>query len=276
MEWAWAKTLIHHGFKVLEGLGLVGRVEGLLVPVIGEALGEFVPGLAAVLLAQVGVHAQVLVVVAALEVLMEDDHAVDLVAHVGLEDLGGDFRVIRHRDQFAHVVEEGGDDDLFVGAVTLGPRRGLQGVLHLINGEAVSDRAQALHHVEDRRATRGWASMVLSTISIHCSRVETSMLGKELTVQYYPATLFGLATDAGKHLGRGVLAIGLAVEFRARRGVCSTRSTRAEMAFNISRSSGGGGKYSSSTMTDLTVTPSLGLRTLKTSLTSDSAPTRRR
>ena len=32
--------------------------------------------------------------------------------------------------------------------------------------------------------------MVLSTISIHCSRVETSMLGKELTLQYYPATLF--------------------------------------------------------------------------------------
>ena len=81
-------------------------------------------------------------VVAALEVLVDPDHLVDLGAHVGLEDGGGDLGVVGHTDRLADVVAQGGDDDLGIGARPLGPGRRLDRVLQLIHGEAVGDGLQ--------------------------------------------------------------------------------------------------------------------------------------
>src|SRR5271166_2572862 len=74
-----AEDLAHHGLEVLERLGRVVRVEADLVPVVGESLGQPVPGLALILAAGLGVHVEVLVVVAPLEVLVGPDHLEHLV-----------------------------------------------------------------------------------------------------------------------------------------------------------------------------------------------------
>src|ERR1700722_6174706 len=235
----------HHGLKVLERLGVVLRVEGLLVVLISEAFGEVVPRLATMLLAQVGIHTEVFVVVAALEVLMERDHAVDLVAHVGLQDLSRDFGMVGYGDQLADVVQQRGDDDLLIRAIALGSGGGLEGVLHLIDRKAVADIAQSLDHREDLAGDTGL-------------RLDRALndLGPLLT---------GRDVHARKRCHRSILPGGLyfyrlsaerpsaAVKSRSacpsnveRSGVCNTRSTTAEMAFSISRNSGGGGKYSSS------------------------------
>ena len=65
---------------------------------------------------RVRVATEVVVVVPALEVLVHEDHLVDLVAHVGLEDLGGDARMVRHGDRLADVVTQRGNDDFLVGS----------------------------------------------------------------------------------------------------------------------------------------------------------------
>src|SRR5438445_4019720 len=110
------EDLVDEGLEMLERLGVVVGVERELVPLVGEAGGEVEPGLAAVLLPGVGVAAEVLVVVTALEVLVGEDHRVDLLAHVRLQDLGADRRMVGHGDRLADVVAERGDDDLGVGA----------------------------------------------------------------------------------------------------------------------------------------------------------------
>ena len=64
------EDLADQGLEVRERLGGVVGVEAGLVPLVGELLGQGVPGLALVLVPGVGVLAQVLVVVPALEVLV--------------------------------------------------------------------------------------------------------------------------------------------------------------------------------------------------------------
>ena len=109
----------------------------------------------AVLLAGVRVAAEVVVVVRALEVLVDEDHLVDLGPHVGLEDGGGDLRVAGHADRLADVVAEAGDHDLVVGAVALGPGGRLQAVGELVGGEAVGDVAEGPEHVRAPARRRG-------------------------------------------------------------------------------------------------------------------------
>ena len=65
---------------------------------------------------RVGIAAEVVVVVPPLEVLVGADHPVDLLTHVGLEDLGGDGGVVGHGDGLADVVAKRCDDNLAVGA----------------------------------------------------------------------------------------------------------------------------------------------------------------
>ncbi len=52
------KDLAHHGLKVLERLRRVARVKGVLIPFVGEGLGQVKPGFAPILLASVGVLAR--------------------------------------------------------------------------------------------------------------------------------------------------------------------------------------------------------------------------
>ena len=135
------------------------------------------------LLAGVGVAAEVVVVVRALEVLVHEDHLVDLGPHVGLEDRGGDLRVAGHADRLADVVAEARDDHLVVGAVALGARGGLQAVGELVGGEAVGDVARASAACPSTRsATRAWFCAVSAPMTAHCSAVDSSMLRKLVTV----------------------------------------------------------------------------------------------
>src|ERR1700736_4850299 len=74
------EDLLDQRLEVVEGERVVARVEGGLVELVGEALTQGEPGLPAVLLPGFGVGAEVLVVVATLEVLMGSDHVVQLLA----------------------------------------------------------------------------------------------------------------------------------------------------------------------------------------------------
>ncbi len=135
-------------FEVLQRERVVVRVERDLVPLVGELLGEHVPLTARVLLARVRVHAEVLVVVAALEVLVHLDGPVDLGTHVRAQDLGRDTRVVHHADGLADVVTQRGHDQLVVGARALGERRRLARVRELVDGEAVGDLLEAAQEHE--------------------------------------------------------------------------------------------------------------------------------
>ena len=68
-----AEELAEAGLEVLERERVVVGVEGGLVPLVGEASGELVRRVPLVLGAGVGVAAEVVVVVPALEVLVHQD-----------------------------------------------------------------------------------------------------------------------------------------------------------------------------------------------------------
>src|SRR5262245_35977134 len=89
---------------MLEWQRVVVGVERGLVPLVGEALGELVRGVAPVLVPGVRIAAEVMVVVPALEVRVHLDHPVDVVAHVRLEHLGRDRGMVRHADGLARGV----------------------------------------------------------------------------------------------------------------------------------------------------------------------------
>ena len=145
-----SKTARDACLEVLEGERVVGGIEGLLVPLVGEALGEGVRLVTLVLITRVRIAAEVRVVVTALEVLVHFDHPVHLVAHVRPQDLGGDARVVGHADRLADVVTQRGDHHLVVGAGPLGHGGGLQRVRELIDGEPVGDVGEAAQHAEHR------------------------------------------------------------------------------------------------------------------------------
>ena len=96
----------------------------------------------AVVVAQVGVHAEVVVVVPALEVLVVEDGGDHLRPHVGAQDLRGDARVVGHRHRLADVVAERGHHQFVVRSRPLGPGGRLEAVGQLVHGEAVDDVGQ--------------------------------------------------------------------------------------------------------------------------------------
>ena len=96
----------------------------------------------------VGVAAEVLVVVPALEVLVDPDHLVDLGPHVGPDHLGGDGRVVGHADGLAHVVQQRGEHHLVVGTGALGHGGRLEAVGELVGGEAVGDVGEGAQQLE--------------------------------------------------------------------------------------------------------------------------------
>ena len=150
-------------------------VEGDLVPLVGELLGEREPRFAAVLLAGVGIATEVVVVVPPLEVLVRADHVVHLGAHVGRQDLGGDLRVVRDAHGLADVVAQRRDHHLVVGARAFGEGRRLEAVRELIDREAVGDAASDRSIASTVSATRPWCSNVSLPICSHCSAVDSSM-----------------------------------------------------------------------------------------------------
>ena len=93
------------------GLG----IERDLVPVVGKLRREIEPRLTLVARPGVGVAAEVLVIVAALEILVGANHVVHVLAHVGLDDRSRDLRMVRHAHRLADVVQQGGEHHLFVG-----------------------------------------------------------------------------------------------------------------------------------------------------------------
>src|SRR5829696_9955396 len=104
----------------LEGEGGVVGVERGLVPLVREPLGQRVGRVVPVAVPPGGVLAEVGVVMAALEVLVDEHHPGDLLAHVGGEEGGGDGGVVRLADGLADVVAQGGDHEVVVGAGALG------------------------------------------------------------------------------------------------------------------------------------------------------------
>ena len=117
--------------------------------------------LADVLVPRVGVLAEVLVVVLALEVLVGPDHLVGLAADVGPEDLRRDHRVVHHRNGLADVVAQRRHDDLVAGAGLLGAGGGLERVDELVDLEAVGDLLEGGQHLED---AVGHAGLVLDRL----------------------------------------------------------------------------------------------------------------
>ena len=86
---------------------------------------------------------------ASLEVLVGDDHLVHLVAHVRLQDLGRDPRMVRDADGLPDVVTERRNHHLVIRAGSFGERRRLERVGELIDREAVGDVGQRAQHLED-------------------------------------------------------------------------------------------------------------------------------
>ena len=102
-----------------------------------------------VLVPLVGALAEVLVVVPTLEVLVELDGVVHVLADVGPDHLGRDGRVVEHADDLADVVAQRPEHHLVVGTGPLGQGRRLQAVRELVGGEPVGDVAQLPQHGEE-------------------------------------------------------------------------------------------------------------------------------
>ena len=113
-------------FEVLEGGGGVVGIEGNLIPRIGEALGQLIPGLVAILIAYVRILANVLVVMPPLEVLMCANDPVQIFSNIRTENLCRDRPVVCDRDGLSHGVAQRGDDELRVRPRALRPRRRLE------------------------------------------------------------------------------------------------------------------------------------------------------
>ena len=155
-------------------VGIIG-VEAVLVPLVGEPLGQLEPRLVAVAIAHVGVHVEVVVVVPPLKVLVGGYDRCHLRSHVGPEDFGRDLRMVGDAHRLADVVTQGGHHHLIVGAGPLGPGCRLQAVGELVDGEAVhqSDRDSSIRRT--RSATWLWWLMTSVPMTIQSSRVDTSM-----------------------------------------------------------------------------------------------------
>jgi hypothetical protein len=89
-----------------------------------------------VLQAHHGVEADAGEIVDALEVLVDIDDPIGLLAEPGPDHFRGDRRVVGVRDGVPDIVDEGGDDDVQRGAIAFGPGSSLEGMLQLIHGWA--------------------------------------------------------------------------------------------------------------------------------------------
>ena len=85
-KFCFGKYRAYSVFKMLKRQCVVVWVKRFLIPFVGKLLGQFECRMADVLVPSIAVAAEVVVVVRPLEVLVHEDHLVDLGPHVGLED----------------------------------------------------------------------------------------------------------------------------------------------------------------------------------------------
>ena len=109
-----AKTRRTIGSKNSSGSARMSRIEGGVVVQLDEARRALEVRMAAELLAHVPIDADVLEEVVALEDAVLLHHPVVRLGHEGLEDRGGDLRVIPRPQQVADVVQQRAHDVLLV------------------------------------------------------------------------------------------------------------------------------------------------------------------
>src|ERR1700733_12955410 len=264
--------------------GVVG-IEAVLIPFISEALGVGEPGLVPVPVALVGVEPEVVVVVPPLKVLVGHDHCGDGRVHVGAEHLRRDSGMVGHRGGLTDVVAQGGDDPFVVRSRFLGPGGCLQAVGQLVDGEPVGHLSQGLEESQD---AFGHSALIVHRFltddrpllgggDVHgwkagCARHIHSFAphrGLRRTLRPVgsrrPQTARSRRTSAAAVV-RSSERIGPVSDS----GETDRNETVAARPFRRSRSSGGGGKYSSSTVTGMTSTPNSGASRSTTAWTRDS------
>src|SRR6266851_31406 len=87
------------------------------------------------------------IVVALEDVMVLDDPPV-LLAHVGAQDRGSEFRVILRRQHVADIVQQGADNSFGVGSIAQAARRRLQRVSITVNSGS-----QRIFILEQRKLT---------------------------------------------------------------------------------------------------------------------------
>ena len=152
----------HLRLEAVQRIDVEGRIEGGCVPVVDQLLGEGIPALALEPLAPLGILAEMLEIIAALEFLVPVDCVVDVLAYIRLEHFGGDRAVIGDREELAEIVAERRHDLLVACPGTAGEGAGHQRVGKLVGGEADFDRLQPGEAVHD--LARGHALLVLAML----------------------------------------------------------------------------------------------------------------
>ena len=156
----------------------------------------------------------------------------------------------------ADVVAERGDDHLVVGAGPLGQGGGLQAVGELVDGEPVGDVGQRRRAWRGPRRPRGAGCCIVSApITAHCSAVDSSMRVKlsschQSAVSDRPDAAAGVSRQPAS-TSAATAARSFEPPARSGTGLAEAGTWRAtsRLAASRSRSSRGGGKYSSSSVT---------------------------
>src|SRR5215472_3177280 len=138
-----------HGLEGREGHGVVIRIEGVLVPFLAEGGRPLEHRMAAVALAFVAVHPDMVIVVVALEHRVVLDQPVIVRGDIGPQDGGAELGMVFRRQGVADIVEEGADHRLLIGAVTEGPACRLQRMLVAVDLVADLVARQAIQHTDD-------------------------------------------------------------------------------------------------------------------------------
>jgi NAD(P)-dependent dehydrogenase (short-subunit alcohol dehydrogenase family) len=166
------EDVVHEGREVLDRQRRIVGVTRREIPLVDESLGEPVRGAEDVL-----VPRSPTVPVAELdggEVLMHAHHRHDLGAHRAGQQVGGDTIVSLRCERLAHVVKEGSDHQLGIGARPLGSRRGLERMLVIVEAQAAilipQRREERQRDVGTRQTGHAWNVPSSTLIGGHGTR----------------------------------------------------------------------------------------------------------
>ena len=127
---------VDHRLEKFQRGAVIGLVERGLIVDFTEACRVLEMRVAAELLAQVAVEAEVVEEIIALEDAMVGDHPVQFLVDERLQDGRGDVGVVVAAQRVADVMKQGPDDILFALAGAVGAGGGLQAVLQPVDREA--------------------------------------------------------------------------------------------------------------------------------------------